>query len=483
MRSILVQANMRNKLLNGRSKIIGISATCLSGILFYFSTGFHQYWFLLWLAPLPVLIYAYHYNSRLSAVVAFFAFFIGKLNALYYLGTGMPLLLIIFPIVFNALIFSTLIVFNKWLVSKTQHWLALFLFPALWTSYEFLLSLVSSAGALMSFAYDQLHFLAFIQIVSVTGIWGATFILLTFASGISYASYTKKRTQQAVSLLLAATIPLACIFYGYYRLHESRKVIDSVAVGLISINTQNLIYDNEAVLFSQRYLPLIQQAAKEGAQFIVLPEKFIRVTESTYHKIIPLFQQAANENHVTLILGIARVDKKKLNSAIIINPNGKVAGVYNKHHLLPGLENQFVPGKHFFNVQGKFNWGVAICKDMDFLTLGRHYGSTRTQLLLVPALDFDVDAWYHGRSAVMRGIENGFAIARSAAHGYLSLTDQMGRIISIIPDFHKENNVLVGNVKLHPIHTLYSAWGDWFAWIVLSLLILAIFAISLRLKS
>ncbi|OAJ33426.1 nitrilase-related carbon-nitrogen hydrolase [Piscirickettsia salmonis] len=256
-----------------------------------------------------------------------------------------------------------------------------------------------------------------------------------------------------------------------------------MSIGLISVNTQSIVYDKGAIALSQHYLQLIQQVAKEGAQFIVSPEKFIRVTENTYQKIIPLFQHAAKENHVTLILGIARLNNKdKFNSAIIINSKGKVIGVYNKHHLLPGLESQFTSGKHFFNVQNKFKWGVAICKDMDFLTLGRHYGKTHTQLLLVPALDFNIDAWYHGRSAIMRGVENGFAVARSAAHGYLSITDQMGRIINMTPDFHKENNVLEDTISLYPIHTFYSEWGNWFAWTVLSLLILAIVRITLRLK-
>ncbi|WP_416430631.1 hypothetical protein [Piscirickettsia salmonis] len=178
---------------------VGIFTATLSGILFYFSTGFHQCWPLLWLAPIPVLVYAYHYPIRPSAVISFSSFFIGKLNALYYLNTGMPLLLILSPIIFEPLIFSLLIIFNKWLVSKTQHWLAIFLFPILWTSYEFIFSLVSTGGALMSLAYNQLNFLAFIQVVSVTGIWGATFVILIFSSGISYATYTKQRVHQVIS--------------------------------------------------------------------------------------------------------------------------------------------------------------------------------------------------------------------------------------------------------------------------------------------
>ncbi len=469
-------------LLKLRTRTMNVITAISSGILFYFSTGFHQAWPLLWIAPIPVLIYGYHHRYRATALVAFFAFFIGKLNTLYYLGTGMPLLFILLPIIFHAFVFCLLVLFNKWLVSKINHWLALFLFPALWTSYEFLFSLVSTGGALMSLAYSQLHFLTFIQIVSVTGIWGATFVLLTFASSISYACYTKQRSHQFISLLIAIIIPLVCLLYGYHRLHESRKPLDSVTIGLVSVNTPRLVHDKGAVFLTKEYLPLIHQATHAGAKFVVLPEKFVSVTKNTYQKVIPLFQQAAKTNHVTLILGIARLGREKFNSAIIINPEGKIKGIYNKHHLLPGLESQFTPGKNFFNAQDQFNWGVAICKDMDFLKFNRHYGKTNTQLLLVPALDFNVDAWYHGRSAMMRGVENGFAVARSAAHGYLSITDQMGRIIKLAPDFHQKNNVLIGTVTLYSIHTFYTQWGNWFAWLVALLLLLAIIRVFLRLK-
>ena len=457
-----------------QTKNTGIITAIISGILFYFSTGLHQCWPLLWLAPIPVLLYAYHHHYGSVVVISFFAFLLGKLNYLYYLGSGIPSFFILSSIIFNALIFSILVICNKWLVHKTRHWSAMFLFPALWTSYEFFVSLASSGNALMSLAYDQLHFLSLIQIVSITGIWGATFTLLTFSSGISYATYIKNRSYKVISLLFAILIPLASILYGHHRLHTPLQPLDSVSIGLVSINEPHLVYNKKALSLSKQYLPLIKAAAKSGAQFIVLPEKFIQVTENTYQKMMPLFQQAAKDNGVTLILGITRIGQKTFNKAIIIDPNGKIAGVYNKHYLLPGLENQFTPGKTFFNVQQQFKWGIAICKDMDFLPLGHHYGKTNTQLLFVPALDFNFDAWYHARSAIMRGIENGFAIARSAAHGYLSITDQMGRVIKLAPDFYQKNNVLIGKVTLYRLHTVYTAWGDWFAWLVFLLLLIAI---------
>lgn len=55
--------------------------------------------------------------------------------------------------------------------------------------------------------------------------------------------------------------------------------------------------------------------------------------------------------------------------------------------------------------------------------------------MLLPAWDFDVDAWQHSRVAVMRGIENGFSTVRPAANGNLTVSDPNGfaRVAALLP--------------------------------------------------
>jgi hypothetical protein len=49
---------------------------------------------------------------------------------------------------------------------------------------------------------------------------------------------------------------------------------------------------------------------------------------------------------------------------------------------------------------------------MDFPALSREYAADGANLMLVPAWDFNVDGWLHSRMAVLRAVENGFALAR-----------------------------------------------------------------------
>jgi apolipoprotein N-acyltransferase len=62
--------------------------------------------------------------------------------------------------------------------------------------------------------------------------------------------------------------------------------------------------------------------------------------------------------------------------------------------------------------------GVAICRDMDYTNPARSYGHANTNVLFVPAWDFEVDATVHAFGAITRGIENGYTIVRSARNGY-----------------------------------------------------------------
>ena len=75
------------------------------------------------------------------------------------------------------------------------------------------------------------------------------------------------------------------------------------------------------------------------------------------------------------------------------------------------------------------NWGLEVCKDLDFPRSSRQYSRDGVSLLIVPAWDFVVDGWLHGRVAMLRGVESGFNIARSAK-GILTATDDRGCVLA-----------------------------------------------------
>ena len=108
---------------------------------------------------------------------------------------------------------------------------------------------------------------------------------------------------------------------------------------------------------------------------------------------------------------------------------------------------------------------------MRFSALSRKYGAKGVGLLLVPAWDFTVDGWLHGRMAILRGVENGFTIVRAAKQGILTVSDDRGRVLAEQDAATVRFATLLATAPVRHDNTLYTRWGDWFAWLNVALLV------------
>jgi apolipoprotein N-acyltransferase len=89
----------------------------------------------------------------------------------------------------------------------------------------------------------------------------------------------------------------------------------------------------------------------------------------------------------------------------------------------------------------------------------------------VPAADFGKDAWLHARMAVMRGVENGFALVRAADNGLVTASDAQGRLIASKMDTRPGLTMVVADLPLGPGPTLYARIGDAFVWLCAAFLL------------
>jgi apolipoprotein N-acyltransferase len=163
------------------------------------------------------------------------------------------------------------------------------------------------------------------------------------------------------------------------------------------------------------------------------------------------------------------VNGGRRNAAVVLAPTG-TAVAYAKRRLVPGLEaGVFVSGAAGLTTADGV--GIAICKDMDFQGMIRRDAATNRPLMLaVPAWDFGSDGWMHARVAMLRSIENGLPLARSARDGLLTLSDRNGRIIGLARSGDGVTS-LVGDLPIdrHAASTLYSRLGDLFGYLCLLL--------------
>jgi apolipoprotein N-acyltransferase len=109
---------------------------------------------------------------------------------------------------------------------------------------------------------------------------------------------------------------------------------------------------------------------------------------------------------------------------------------------------------------------------MDFPKLSRQYARDGVALMVVPAWDFEVDGWLHGRMGIMRGVEGGFSIARSAKKSILYATDDRGRVIAERDTRFLPFATVVATVPVRHDNTLYTRFGNWFAWLNVAALVI-----------
>jgi apolipoprotein N-acyltransferase len=449
--------------------------------MFYFATGLHPLWWLLWIAPVPVLVVAPIVSRRLAFFTAFGAYALGGLNLWAYfhnlLSTPIPLLVLF--ITLPAAAFAAAVLLFRWLLTKSI-WKAAFVFPSFWVACEFLTAINSPHSTAGNLGYTQMDFLPILQIASVTGIWAISFCVLSFASTVAIllARFGDPISRRNLAIVVASLL-IAVVGLGFWRLHSGAAFESLVKVGLIASDLrQNLLTETRGDTLRQvhDYSTQVEALAAQGAKAVVIPEKIAVVTDESLPEFDTRLRSTASQTNTLIVVGIIHsTTGAKWNEARVYFPDGSIR-TYEKHHMLPVYEGNLTVGtERAIWQEPSGRWGVAICKDMDFPQLSRQYGNDGVALMLVPAWDFVADGWWHGRMAILRGIESGFSIARAPKEGLLTVSDSRGRVLVQSSSSSSSFTTVLAELPVHREFTLYQRFGDWFGWLNLGLLAILVF--------
>jgi apolipoprotein N-acyltransferase len=472
-----------------RGFVAAAFAIGLAAVLVWFGNSLNPLWPLLWLAPVSVLVVVLRGSAWLGSFAIGLAWLIGSFTLWNYLHLlGLPLIacVSIFGSVAVVMAFAGLLF--RTLVRGGAVWSGLLVFPAMIVTAEYLRNLTTPHGTAGSLAYSQLRFLPFLQLASITGLWGMTFLIMLLPAALAIGIHLRSTApKQAVRVLAASLGALAIVLiFGAVRL-VIPNVGEEVRVGLIASDEgRNALIAGAGRdtrrLFAQ-YAAKARELALRGARVIVLPEKLAAVVPTAADQDSnQMLQQVADETGSTIVVGeVYTEDGAQYNQARVLRP-GASPLIYNKHHMLPPFENPLTSGTTELTFrESATNYGVEICKDMDFTPLSRDYGRAHVGLMLVPAWDFNIDRSWHGHIAIMRGVENGFSLVRAAKNGYLTVTDNRGRVLAESrSDARMPFTTLLASVPARHSATLYILLGDWFAWVACVVLLLCL-ARALRL--
>ena len=413
--------------------------------------------------------------------------------------SGIPYYLVI---LFLSFVTALPYLADRLISPRLQGFVATLVFPAAYTAVEYLGSL-GSFGAFSSMANTQYGNLPLMQLVSVTGIWGITFLINWFAAVVNWAWEREFAWPEVrVGVLLYAGILAAVLLGGGARLvlfppkaNLVRVVGLSASQAALTAESQQLPMETQMSLMSGKagpaelaqarsaYAPVAddllartQQEATAGAKIVVWPETGASVLQKDAPALIQRASALAKQEGIYLDLGLAVIQQNAAggpaveDEAVLLDPTGKVVWTYEKTHLVPFQETGVViPGN------GKVPWvdtpfgrlAGVICFDLDFPGTIRQAGQAGADLLLAPSNDWQAVDPLHTQAAAFRAIENGFSLVRQTSHGLAMAVDYEGHVLAASDFFTTDQQVMVAYLPMHGVRTIYAAIGDLFAWLCL----------------
>lgn len=386
--------------------------------------------------------------------------------------------------------------------SCRRPWQLIVLAPALWVILEWLRTWLFTGFPWELLGYSQYDRLWVIQIADLFGVPAISALIVLFNAvlALAFLRWVDKPWQSRPierTTLLRAAVALAGVLsatavYGVYRLHATDTMTakaEKTTVAVVQGNIdQSVKWDASfQVLTTVKYRNLSLEAAKNGADLIVWPETAAPFYMFYDKLLTDMVLQGVKAAGAYFVIGspAAQIENGNtyyFNRAYLISPEGKVAGRYDKVHLVPFGE--YVPLKRWVPFLGKLvaqvgdfkpgrqgdtlMWkgkplGMLICYEAIFPGLARAAVQNGAQLLV----NITNDAWFgrtsaayqHFSMAVLRSVENRRFQVRAANTGISGIIDPAGRILAA-SDLYVDAT-LSAPVALLNQRTLYSRWGDW----------------------
>lgn len=438
-----------------------------------------------WLAPALLLCFVRALPAARGLALAFAAFYVAwcfqwrgvvRLPWTAFLIAGAVLALVGFlPYVTDRL-----------LAHRLRGLKATLVFPTALVTLEYLFNVLGPNGNWGSLAYTQYGNLPLIQLVSLTGLWGLSFLIGWGAGTAVYVFDPRRvRAERVRAGVVFALVLLAALVYGGARValpHAGGPALRVASLSPQYENNEN--YDETLAAQIQDYLyERSEREALAGARMILWAEDSFAVWKRDEPATLERARLFAQKHGVYFGLAYgARVEegsRRYENRSVMFTPAGEVAWEYLKTHPVPGYEEKYMvrggaPAARYAAPEGRF--AAAICYDGDFPTYMRR--TAPSDLLILHADDWRDITPLHARMSVFRAVELGVSLVRPTLNGLSLAADYRGEILAAMNHFNSADRVMTAGVPVRGVATLYALVGDAFAWLAaagfLALTILAL---------
>ncbi len=403
---------------------------------------------------------------------------------------------------------------------------------ALWVGLEMILSRLFTGFPWGFLGISQYRILPLIQIASVTGVYGVSFLVAWFSVSLASALIMLVRRPQARGhahreLVAPFFVAAALVAVGWFQIIRPNPPRPILKLALVQPSIpQTWIWDaNESSNRFQQLIQLSEQALTNHPDVLVWPEAAVpevfkfgnQFNDQIYLPVAKL----ARDHRVWVVIGgdeaevrtraNGRLETNYFNSSFLIAPSAEVVASYRKRRLV--IFGEYVPfGRQFpfigaLTGLGSFTPGdrpgffsmpnlhvkatLLICFEDAFPHLTRASVDDETDFLLNLTNNgwFGESAaqWQHAATAVFRAVENGLPLVRCANNGLTCWVDAHGQINeTFFPNTRDIYGVgckiaqvpLLGGQKRAP--TFYRRHGDWFGWGCVGLSAAAVLSVWVR---
>ncbi|MBB6480647.1 apolipoprotein N-acyltransferase [Spirochaeta isovalerica] len=387
----------------------------------------------------------------------------------------------------------------------------LLIIPPLWLVFEYLRSVGYIGYPWGLIGTSQFAFSPFIQLASITGIWGLSLVLLYFNSAIAWLAdgnrdAKSRRIFPAVMLSLTIVITL----WGGIRIkvienmenqadrtakiivvqqnrdprkHSYQQSLD-FAIEMTDAAIAELGTTPDLVLWPEgSFKPDIRWYSDESRQNYNNGKLVIQLVD--YVKTIGTWLVTGTQDHIFLQEGDKEI-RRNFNSSVLLSPDGSISDIYHKIKLVPFTEHfpykeelprmwEFLQKFDTSNWLAGWDWKVMQAGDLSIFTPIcfedafpghiRKYVLEGGQYIANLSNDYwslsPVEGMQHGINGLFRAVENRRPMMRATCSGYTVYADSTGRIQGEVKEFYEKGYIIAEIPLMEKPMTFYTRYGDW----------------------
>jgi apolipoprotein N-acyltransferase len=369
--------------------------------------------------------------------------------------------------------------------------------PFIIAGLEYLKGLGELGFPWLSLGYSQADYPVIIQQASIYGVYGISFWLVLINVALFY--FIKKKSMK--NLILTILFFFLPIIYGLIRLHLIPEYKKEIAIGIVQPNIDpNLKFTPR--MRDETFNRLIRlsigcvEKTSDKLSLIVWPETATPINIKAKNIYQSTVVELVNRLDVPIFTGTPIYESEKneiYNGAVLIRPGYGITQEYKKIHLVPFGEH--IPFDKYIPILRKIDFGEGdysagneytvfttdgiefsclICFESIFPEISREFVRRGAKLLV----NITNDGWFgkisgpqqHNDMAILRTVECGVPLVRSANTGISMVVDQYGRVLRKTGLF--EEDIITYSIPYYSIRTFYLIIGNLF-W-MLSLLFIPI---------